>query len=423
MITWISKSDLIFDFTNDIETPLITENGLFIQYYHKTPLYLGLVKHEMDVTGSKPEAIKELNDSISKINLQLLQFKTSIMNAEELFWVKRLLSIILYKLNYNIFSINHEINDITTLTPTVQITPFNDGLLAPFNHEPFTENIYYDNDINIDIDSLIGYKPLIDLVDDRISLDIASSDLIWACDLSSYNYDVIYDIPVIKVNGEEDLSFRAKYIEFSMNPLLQLQSNIYYMMKNTFSYENIDEKIIKKYNFKMIKDNFLQHDVLGEYWLNNFPNVLISGDWVFEYTSNLKTIAYLKYAAIRAYIDIYKTLEYVNDIKVGFDLIVNMPILNDNIIDLKNKISYYMSLVKPFVYVTDKDDAIMTYLLLYNKGYFLAFPIYNQWFVVGDNNINFKNNISYHFDVKDEIIGLKDFKVPIALQKLLKPQV
>lgn len=420
MITWISKSDLIFDFTNDIETPLITENGLFIQYYHKTPLYLGLVKNEMDVTGSKPEAIEELNDSISKINLQLLQFKTPIMTVEELFWVKRLLSIILYKLNYNIFSINHEINDITTLTPTVQITSF--------NQEPFTENIYYDVDDNdilndININSLIGYKPLIDLVDDRISLDIVSSDLIWTCDLSSYNYDVIYDIPVIKVNGEEDLSFRAKYIEFSMNPLLQIQSNIYSMMKNTFSYDNIDEEIVKLYNFKMIDDHFLQHDVLNKYWLDNFPSILISGDWVFEYKSNLKTIAYLKYAAIRAYVDTYKTLEYVNDIKVGFDLIVNMPILNDNIKVLKDKISYYMSNTNPFVYVTDKDDAIMTYVLSRNSGYFLAFPIYNQWVVVGDNNINFKNNIAYHFDIDDEIIGLKDFKVSNALQKLLKPQV
>lgn len=417
MITWISKeTDLIIndfnDIYNEIEPPLITEDGLFIQYYNKTPLYKGLVKNEMDVTGSKSSAIKNLNDKISKINMPLLTYKTdNLITLENLPWVKRLISIILYKLNYNIYNINEQNN---IFTPTVQINEF-------------TENIYGEN-YEIDVNSLIGYKPLIDIFDDSISLDIVSSDLIWTCDLSGYNYDVIYNIPVIRVNGIEDKSSKAKYIEFSMNPMLQLQSTIYSLMKNTFYYEKTPqvEKIERQYNFKRIGD-FLQHDYLDRYWLDNYiknkkSNVLISGNWIFEYKSNLKSMAFLKYASIRSYIDLYLKYE---DIKIGFDLLTSIPIKSDDVSILRNNIEKYMSNDDPYLKITDKNDAIMTYILAHKskKSIFLTFPIYDKWAVVGNIHENIKHDIIYEFDVDDEIIGINDFKVPEQLQKYINKNI
>lgn len=347
MITWVSKES---DF-NDIEPPLITENGLFIQYYHKTPLYHGLVKNEIDITGSKPEAIEAFKNDIRihNVDLKVLTFKTNkVIKLEELPWVKRLLSIILFKLNYNIYNINHEFNHETTFIPTVQITPY--------NQPAFTEYIY--NNIDINIDELIGYKPLIDLFDDQVSLDIASSDFIWDCDLDSYQYEIIHNIPVIKVNGKEDLSLKAKYVEFSMNPMLKIQTNIYSKMTTS----------------------------------NNF----IVGDWIFKYKSNIKTIAYLKYATIKSYVETFNTLNGVNDIKVGFDLLIKMPKSNN---EIKHKISEYMN-HKPFVYITNKNNAIFNAM----ENNFMAFPIYNQWAVVGDHPITIKNT-SRQFN--NDIVGLK----------------
>lgn len=375
MITWVNKESLY----DDIETPFATDD-LFIKYFNKTPLYNGLYKYEM-VAEPKIEI-----ESYEK-----LTFKTYIIDIDKVYWLNKLIQILLYRMGYHV---NHVIID--TIGDYIIYTPTISG-----------EYVYMDP-IDLDIEPLIGYKALID--DDNVSIEILASDLIWLCDLSLFKYDTIYDIPVIPVNGTEDLRLRTSKIEFAMNPLLAVQSNIYTLLKNTFYYPDYDKQFVTQYGFKILKENYLQHDLFDKYWLEHTPSYMIDGDWVLMYESNVKSVAYLKYAAIRAYVDIYqdtKMMNRVNDIKVGFDLLVSMPINSDKDIEkLKNKINIYMTVKKnnPFIYVTNKNEAIATYLS--SQGTALTFPFYDEWVVVSNRkeNINVKNNVN----VGDEIIGIYD---------------
>jgi len=413
MLTWISNSSFkLYD--EKIIAPMITEDGLFIEYYQETPLYHNLIKHQIDISKSKPSAINNFNINS---DYYILTFTCPQINEIELLWVKRLVSIILFKLNYNIVNINHEMeNDYIRLIPLV--------FIKPLHNVGFSENIYVNNNIKINIDELIGYKPLIDLYEYTASLEIASSDLIWACDLSPYSYDILYDIPVIKINQLDEL--KARHTEFSMNPLLSLQSNVYFLSKNTFSYSKIPDDMIKKYNFKVIEQYdhyFLQHNIFDKYWLDKkSPVALISGDWVSILQPTIKNLAYLKYIAIRAYVDLFKNnINNINNIKIGFDLAIEIPINNyDDIEKLKNKINVMMIKYKPYVFIGDKDEIIINYISsnISNNGVFLGFPIYDKWVLVGNQPI-IKNNINYQFDMPN-IIGLYDYHLPKKLQKEFK---
>ncbi len=377
MITWVNKESLY----DDIETPFATDD-LFIKFFNKTPLYNGLYKYEMDVVGS-----------IDIESYEKLTFKTYIIDIDKVYWLNRLIQIILYRMGYHV---NHVIID--TIGDHIIYTPTISG-----------EYVYIENPIDLNIESLIGYKALID--DDNVSIEIASSDLIWLCDLSLFKYDIIYDIPVILVNGVEDLRLRTSKIEFAMNPVLAVQSNIYTLLKNTFYYPDYDKELIIRYGFKILGENYLQHDLFDKYWLDqNEQSYIIDGDWLLMYESNVKSVAYLKYAAIRAYVDLYqktKMMHRVNDIKVGFDLLVYMPIDSDKDIEkLKNKINIYMTVKKnnPFIYVTNKNHAVSIYLS--SQGTALTFPFYDEWVVV--SNIKENINVTNKIDVDDEIIGIYD---------------
>lgn len=401
-ITWISDSPFkLYDET--VEAPMITEDGLYVEYYHETPLYHHLIKHDIDIHQSKPQAIQHFNQFI-KSDYHVVSFTCQLVNEEELLWVKRLLSIVLYQLNYDIYNVDHLMeNDYIRLIPTVKIDVF--------NSLPIIENIYRKDDLDIDVNQFIGYKPLIDLYDHTIPLSVAASDLIWACDLETYQYEVIDNIPVIKL--EHFKHMKARYTEFSMNPLLSLQSKVIDLSKNTFSYEPINNKITTRYGFKVIEQYnhyFLQHDLFDKTWLienmkrienNKLPLTTITIDWAHEPT--VKNIVFMKYIAIRAYVELFNTIKEVNDIKVGFDLSIQVPIFSyDDIALLKNKISLLLLKNKPYVFIGSKDEVINQYS---TDGIFLGFPFYEEWALVGNKAISKSTGKSKKLD-KNEIIGL-----------------
>lgn len=409
MLTWIS--DIPFKLYDQVvEAPMITEDGLYVEYYHETPLYHHLIKHEIIINKSKPEAINNFNQFINS-DYKIVTFTCNIMNEEELLWVKRLLSIMLYKLNYNIYNIDHLMeNDYIRLIPSVQIDVF--------NSLPIIENIYTKNTIDIDVNELIGYKPLIDLYEHTIALSVAASDLIWACDLEPYKYEIINDVPVIKLKHFKHM--KARYTEFSMNPLLSLQSNVIDLSKNTFSYEpiniNYGFKVIEQYNHY-----FLQHDVFDKAWVdsnikriknNKLPLATITGDWHYEPT--VKNVVFMKYLAIRAYVDLFKDIKDINDIKVGFDLSIQIPITSyDDIELLKNKISLLLLKNKPYLFIGDKNEVINQYQSLDVNNVFLGFPFYDEWVLVGNTPIktNKINKSKKSIKIANDIIGLDNLYI------------
>jgi len=416
MITWISNLDYFLN----IETPMVTENGLFIQYYNKLHLYHDVYKYQINVTGSKPEAIKAFEGEISN-SFHILKYSTRNVKLNELICIKRIIAIILYNLNYDIDVINHHIDDDRiTFIPTVKI--------KPYNKLQTVEYIYIVDDINIDIDEIIGYKPLIDLQMNEVSLELAASDLIWTCDLDKYaKYEVIYSIPVIKLDSIENLELKSKEIEFLTNVLPPLSSYVYDLKKNTFSITPDDsvKKIIENYKFKIIpsvKNYYLQHEYLDYDWIqqsveriknDKTPMITLSGEWVFLYQATLKSISLLRYAAIRSYHDIYhdisKMLNQINDITVGFDLLIRIPINHiDDVNVFKSKIDEYMN-QNLLIYIDDKADVINQFIAL-SKHHYLTFPIYDQWALIGDKQ-ELKNVVNQNVDVKDEIIGLYDVKI------------
>ncbi len=347
-IVWISDKDLFKELLDVpsymIDTPLVMAN-LLISQYIRIPLYKGLVKHEIDVEGSD-EAINHFNQLIIN-DLEILTFTTKLIKVEEILGFTRQLQIALYRLNYKT-KIQYQFDgDYMIFTPTVK-----------------GEYLYTNDHIDIDIEKMIGYKPLVDLYIEPVKLHIASSQLIYNLDLTDFNYHVIHDVVVVEVNGQTEQEVFATRAEFGMDKLLPVVS-------------------------KLIN-------------LHNQPSIHVK--------SNNKI--YLKYAAIRAYVDLYKnTIKLENYKKIAIDsndnvILPDGPWIPGNITEIKNKIDQYMHHKKSdyFVqpYPTLKEAATARALMtLENDGIYLSVKQNNQYYVVGNikpKHINY--NISY--DTKED---------------------
>ena len=208
-ITWVSDIDLfkqLLDIPSYlIETPLLV-NDLLIDEYIRTPLYKGLIKHEIHIQGSN-HAIVDFNYLIQN-DLKILTYTTRFIKVEEILGFTRQLQIALYQQGY-ITDIKYYMNgDDMTFVPMIN-----------------GEHLYVYKHIDIDVDSFIGYKPLVDLYIDPVELKIAASDLIYQCDLTPFDYIVNY-IPVVKVGGSSEKEVFATRAEFGMDKLLPIVSKI-----------------------------------------------------------------------------------------------------------------------------------------------------------------------------------------------------
>ena len=382
-LTWVSDSNYdvfqdIFDVPDYlIETPLAYD-GLLIDEYIRTPMYKGLFKNEITYSGDSTS----FNQLLDNIDLKVLSYTIPVIEVELLPGVMRLLQISLYKRGYDTKMIFNK-EDVITLIPMI-----ND------------ENMYTDEFVDIDVEAFIGYKPLIDLYTDQVDTKIAASDLIDLCDLSFFNYKIIDGIKVVEVNGQSEKEVISVRAEFTIERLLPIVSKIVNLYPTTFYVKPsvLANEVIDVYQFKRMGD-FIQHPSLTKSWFLEsmkriedglLPLMTMNGEWIFQYESNLETLAYLKYAAIRAYVDLYKNspvLNHYKDIKVSSDLNVSVPIFYDDVEKIKNKINQYMNKkTDQYVQVFGKDDAIYNRvrMSLDNNGIYLTFPLNKTWVVVGN---------------------------------------
>ena len=239
---WVSADDMMFRlFNTDIEPPIVVHD-LLITSYSKTPLYNNLFKYEIQYSGN-PEVFKSFLTPIP-----IIQFPLPTVTETEFFWLKRLLHCILYKKGYPVDRI-----DV-------------DHAFYPMNNMEYM----YGEPIDIDVHHLIGYKPLIDLYALDVSLEMATSDFIWAADLPEVIN--LYDIPVIKINGDVDQKFKATLHEFAINIISPIASTIVKLSQDSFIIDkNEKNHLITQFNFKEIPIALpdrviLQHELLDEAW-------------------------------------------------------------------------------------------------------------------------------------------------------------
>lgn len=219
-VTWISSKDIfkeLFDISSyRIETPIFINAGmanltddLLIDDYIRTPLYKGLVKHVVRIQGSE-QSIIDFNYLIQN-DLKMVTFTTKLIKVEEILGFTRQLQIALYRQGYKT-TIKYYIHGNTmTFVPMMK-----------------EENLYVPIDLDINVESFIGYKPLVDLYIDPVSLKIAASDLIFECDLTHFDY-IVNNIPVVEVNGQTEKEVIATRAEFAMDKLLPIVSKIIHL--------------------------------------------------------------------------------------------------------------------------------------------------------------------------------------------------
>lgn len=332
-IVWVTEKD-IFEALLEVpgylvESPLVL-NNILINQYIRTPLYKGLIKHEVDVEGTS-EDIENFNTLIQN-NLKIITFTTKLIKVEEILGFTRQLQIALFKQGYKC-KIKYDFEGLQ-----MTFTPIING-----------EYLYAYDDIILDVDQFIGYKPLIDLYIDPVKLHIASSDLIYECDLTPFDYKTVNNIPVVKINGQTEQEVFSTRAEFGMDKLLPIVSRLIY--------------------------------------LHNQPTLR------FKSKQNINNQIYLKYAAIRAFVDTYKNtpdLENYKKIIVDADLNVILP--NNN--NIKNKINQYMYqkksdyFIQPYNTLKEANNA-RALMTLENDGIYLTISNHGKYYVVG--NIKPKN--------------------------------
>ncbi len=358
-ITWVSNTEVFEELeipSQFIETPFVYRN-LLIEQYDRMPLYKNVVKHTIHVQGTE-ENILAFNTEIQN-DYQILTYTTPFIIVEEIQGFTRQLQIALYKLGYKTKINYHHDGDTMIFVPLVN-----------------NEHIYVKELINIDVLNFIGYKPLIDLFIDKVKLHIAASDLIHQCDLTPFDYILINNVPVVKVNGQTEKEVIATRAEFGRDKLLPIVTKITHLSNNNIFTINLHKN---------------------------------------------KSIAYLKYAAIRAFVDLYKNtkeLELYKDIKVNDHLMISVPVV-DKIDELKDKIYQYMNVKKSDYFImqydTEKEAASQrAQMTINNNGIYLTIPLKDKYYVVG-NLIPKKSNQTFDtledgvFDTNidnQEIVGL-----------------
>ncbi len=331
MIEWVSDIDLFkelldVDYTQ-IETPLVINNVLMTDYRYQKMNHL--ILHQMNVKGKEEniEAFKLLLDH----RYQPLTFSFDNLTEVESFWMARFIQLLLYK-DYQITA--------TTVTYVNQIfTPYHDK-----------NYIYVDNLITLNLFKLVGFIPLLDLYHDQVDLNVATSDLIYTLDLSLFDYEVIHDIPAIKINSRQHDQIIATMTEFGFDLLSPLVTNVTSLLQNTFSMTNVDVDQLIKFDFKVIPSIktdrvYLQHESLDKEWvINDQPLITIAGEWIWQFNNNFDTRVYLTYAA-----------NLITNAKVNEDLSVTIP-YTKNIEGIKDKMNKILNSKLPMYQIADHGD-------------------------------------------------------------------
>lgn len=408
----------------NVQGPLAIDDML-IHSYIRIPLYNGFVKNTITSYNISDNFERlTFNNNIVKLIFNI----NNIIETNEIQGVIDILKIILYKyFNYNIDTIHIEKTDtMIKLVPMTKILYLN----TTYNEYVYCTNKIFNN-INqtINIENIIGYRPLLTLCQDiyNIDIDVLSSDLIWTYDLSSFNYVNLLNIPIISMLDNINNEIKSVYIEFNTDKILPMISHILKLQINSFYLSNdylpILHELIKVFNFTIINskltDKFcMKHDVFDKNWILNtidnisngkLPMYSIINSWYFDYESDINSMVFLKYATIRSIIDYiidqgkdeyYILLDHLNDIIIHSDLSVYIPILSIDMIDfIKHNINNYLGKEKYVKMVSNENDAVFLKLklsTLYSKASFLVFELHDNWYVVG--NVEILNEDYIHYD-------------------------
>jgi hypothetical protein len=363
MLTWISQNDTFYQLLGvsdeDIETPLAIHDML-ITYYKKTPLYKGLSKNELMATNinhfkslidpdiKMDSSLSVLNSINNIIDIKQFTLTTNLSNNDELNNLTLFIKIILYKhFNYDINDVVIQYTDTSIiLIPTVNVNQNIDYLYCTI--DDFNKMTSF-----INLDQCIGYKPLLSLTHDPITIELLASDLVWTLDLSSFDYLNLYNIPVVSIKGRDIDHAKATYIEFTLDTISPLVSSIASLLPNTFIIQlnkNIVNLLISQYNFKILPISLpdvvcLQHECLNQQWvMNNMTRLEQNGPSLYPFTvyfepylttkELVKAMAKIYYMATIIY-KRYDT-QYVNDIVVDSTLTAFIPIFHVSMIDQIN---------------------------------------------------------------------------------------
>lgn len=344
MLTWISQNDTFYQLLGvsdeNIETPLAM-NDMLITYYKKTPLYKGLSKNELMATN-----INQFKSMIDP-DIQQLTLTTNLSNNDELNNLTLFIKIILYK------HFDYDINDVV-----IQYTETSIILMPTVNVNEDVDYLYCTtDDFNkmtsfINLDQCIGYKPLLSLTHDPITIELLASDLVWTVDLSAFDYLNLYNIPVVSIKGRDIDHAKATYIEFTLDTLSPLVSSIASLLPNTFIIQ-LNKNIVNlllEFDFKILPISLpdvvcLQHECLNQQWvINNMSRFEQNGPPLYPFTVYFEpyvttkelviAMAKIYYIATTIY-QKYDT-EYVNDIVVDSTLTAFIPISHVSMIDQIN---------------------------------------------------------------------------------------
>lgn len=382
MISWVAdpqESDLfqtLFGTSyRDVETPIATDNLVITKLMTKS-LYDGLYKFEMSVMGS----VEPITSMVSN-DITTLSFTVPKIKERQLFGLQSLLKVLLYK--------HYGYHTHMTYADGV-ITPIINGDLLYVKSTRAAE-------INqvLPIENMIGWEPLLDLTPAKTSIEVKSSDLINLFDLSKYHS--ILGVPVVVVDGDDELQARAKRSEFQFDMVGVIATQLYDLIQHSFSIDNtpVVRQIVNQYDYKILKETedtlYLQHLHLDkQFILNNMKRVasgrvalaILIGDWCWNYTSNFQTFVQLMYAVIRS---VHLLKLDVQDVQIRPDLSVIVPISSVSDIDEHRKNT--TQFMKDKLYVeklrSEKDAT----------GYTQGIPIkvFNQWVIVDTQQLTTTN--------------------------------
>ena len=273
----------------------------------------------------------------------------------------------------------------------------------------------------IDISALIGYRPLLSLYHSQlsdISLDIMSSELVYSLNLSKFEYVDVLGIPCVKVCGKQVGIIRSTMSEFTYDDIAPLITTLYQLINNSFYIDinndkNVDKnkilQIARVYNIKLIYETPTRlyfrsenRDDLNLVGFNitsamldinngNIPRVSIVGDWLWMYKSDLQTLAKLKYAAIRAFYDMYKNndvmMSQVDKIHVGADMVINAAVNKTDVNIFKSLVRGYLD-AEIRIYVAENEKDAMYVKVNQGDGIFVVYNVFGQWVVSSTQIIN-----------------------------------
>lgn len=417
--TWISNSKydifekllLVPDYL--IETPLAYEN-ILIKNYVKTPLSHGFYKNE--IYGNN---VQDFETYVNDETIKRLVFSTDkVITINDINGIIELLSIVLCKKYcYKIDNVMHE---------------FVDGIhyFTPKNN---LHDLYTIDNISINIDTFIGYVPLLSGVyldssqkNTQYILDIQTSDLLFLCNIDKYHYEVITgDIVVIKIGSDDYYELKAQQVENAVNDIDIFASEVQYYKEHCFlmhaKYKDIMQEFIEVYHFEFVKkakngDFCYKHDVLDKRWVlgaidainnNELPTITFYSNM---YEVNADVMAKLQYSVLRAVDEINNDVlsRHLHQISVASDGTITIPVLNlDDVETIKVKVNLYMKNNVYLYKIKNESDGLNTASRV--DGISFVFKINDQWIFAS----NVKTKIYTTTQTLSNIRPLKDLQLPM----------